>query len=136
MGMEEDLFNTFKYTSFSSKASSTRLVQAFLRNMEVRMLKQMMKGINERLTLLQDDIQDEGAPYNSAQYDDVHAPAANEPLDPFNILGVTFDSTKDEVCRAYRERAKASHPDAGGSNEEMAKVNAAFEAIRIFKGWR
>ena len=29
-----------------------------------------------------------------------------------------------------------AHPDKGGSHEEMAKVNAAKEAIFIFKGWK
>lgn len=34
--------------------------------------------------------------------------------------------------KAYREAAKRAHPDAGGSHEEMAQVNAAAETLRDY----
>jgi len=43
----------------------------------------------------------------------------------FSILGVSSDATKDEIERAYRERAKRVHPDAGGSSEAMAELTRA-----------
>lgn len=43
----------------------------------------------------------------------------------FSVLGVTSSATKEEIERAYRERAKKAHPDAGGSNEEMAALTKA-----------
>lgn len=38
--------------------------------------------------------------------------------------------TLQEAETAYRQRARAAHPDAGGSHERMAKLNQAREAAR------
>ena len=59
-----------------------------------------------------------------------------EDLNPFDILGVSPEATKEDVDKAYRKKAKTQHPDKGGSHEEMIKVNAAYEAIYMFKGWK
>ncbi len=34
-------------------------------------------------------------------------------------------ATAAEIDTAYRDKAKRWHPDAGGSNEKMAELNAA-----------
>ncbi len=44
---------------------------------------------------------------------------------PYDVLGITPDATHDEVREAYRAKVKATHPDAGGSAEEFARVKAA-----------
>lgn len=38
--------------------------------------------------------------------------------------------TRADAERAYRKRARVAHPDAGGSTERMAALNAAFEAAQ------
>ena len=48
---------------------------------------------------------------------------------------MSTNATEEEVKKAYRDRARVSHPDRGGSQEEMKKVNAAWEAIKLFRGW-
>ena len=44
------------------------------------------------------------------------------------VLGLGPRPTPDEVQTAYREKAKAAHPDAGGSTAAMAELNAARDA--------
>ena len=47
-------------------------------------------------------------------------------LDPFSLLGVTIDSTPDEVRRAYYGLCLVCHPDKGGEAADMACVHAAY----------
>lgn len=50
-------------------------------------------------------------------------------------LGVPPNATEDQINRAYREKAKKFHPDAGGSVAKMASLNRAREiGLRICKG--
>ena len=52
-------------------------------------------------------------------------------MDPFTVLGVAPGATPDEVAAAYRELAKAWHPDRRGDGEErMAEINVAYELLR------
>ena len=52
-------------------------------------------------------------------------------MDPFMVLGVAHGATPDEVAAAYRELAKAWHPDRRGDGEErMAEINVAYELLR------
>lgn len=47
------------------------------------------------------------------------------------VLDVPAHASKEEINRAYAEKAKASHPDRGGSHAAMALLNASRdEAIR------
>lgn len=64
------------------------------------------------------------------------ATGAGFSYDPFQVLGIAVDATDDEIKKAYKERAKACHPDKGGSDEEMAKINIAYEIISRLKGWK
>ena len=115
MGIEDDLFNTLKYANLGGKSDPLKMMRTMLNNLEVTLLKKMDAQIRARISVLKGD---------------------DTELDPFTILGVKTDATKDEVTQAYREKAVRAHPDKGGSNEEMAKVNAAYEAIKLFKGWK
>lgn len=58
--------------------------------------------------------------------------AAPDARDPFAILGLRPDTATPETIKAkFRDRAKDSHPDAGGAPGEMEKLNwARDEALR------
>jgi curved DNA-binding protein CbpA len=49
---------------------------------------------------------------------------------PFDILGIDPDANEEEVKRAYRRRAKETHPDRGGSAEGFLLVRTAYEEIK------
>jgi hypothetical protein len=53
-------------------------------------------------------------------------------VDPFTVLGVAPGASPDEVAAAYRELAKAWHPDRRGEagEEKMAEINVAYELLR------
>lgn len=40
------------------------------------------------------------------------------------------ETTKEEVKKGFRNAAKATHPDAGGKEEDFKKVNDAYENIK------
>lgn len=54
--------------------------------------------------------------------------------DPYKVLGVTPNSTEEEVTQAYRKLAKKYHPDLNPGNkaaeDKMRQINAAYEQIR------
>ena len=120
MGLEEDLFNTLKYANMGGKADPLKMMSSMLHKVEVMMLKRMQAQIKTRLDVLKGDAKE----------------GENEEFDPFVILGVKMNATEEEVTKAYREKAHAVHPDKGGNQREMAKVNAAYEAIKLYKGWK
>jgi hypothetical protein len=41
------------------------------------------------------------------------------------VLGVSRSATRDQIEAAHRDLAKKHHPDAGGSDDMMAKINQA-----------
>lgn len=47
----------------------------------------------------------------------------------FDVLGILEDSPPEAIKEAYIEKAKESHPDHGGSLEEMQTVNAAYDLL-------
>ena len=53
-------------------------------------------------------------------------------MDPFSVLGVTPGASADEVAAAYRDLAKAWHPDRRGEagEDRMAEINVAYELLR------
>lgn len=115
MSIEDDMINAFKHINLGKGVDPLKMLHGLLTQIERDMLKRMLAQINARLDILKGE---------------------DTELDPFSILGVTPDSTKEEVTKAYRGKAAEHHPDKGGTTEDMAKVNAAYEAIRIFKEWK
>ncbi len=66
-------------------------------------------------------------------------------VDPYSVLGCSTSATNEEVRRAYRALAKKHHPDllrAQGlpeemiarANEQMARINAAWDEIKRARG--
>lgn len=48
----------------------------------------------------------------------------------FQVLEVGEQASHDDIDRAYRRLARTAHPDAGGSDAAMARLNAARDAGR------
>lgn len=48
----------------------------------------------------------------------------------WNVLGCAHDAPFDVVREAYRDKARAAHPDNGGSHDAMVQVNAAWDQAR------
>ncbi len=59
-------------------------------------------------------------------------------MDPFTVLGVTPGASPEEVAAAYRELAKAWHPDRRGEagEDKMAEINVAYELLRAGEAQR
>lgn len=51
--------------------------------------------------------------------------ALPSPKKPEDILGIRQGASHDEIDRAWREKAKKAHPDAGGTTDEMQEINEA-----------
>lgn len=57
--------------------------------------------------------------------------AALPPPTPWwEVLGCPSKPTAAEIEAAYRAKARAAHPDAGGSDAQMAEINAARDHAR------
>ncbi|HEV8460927.1 MAG TPA: J domain-containing protein [Gaiellaceae bacterium] len=56
----------------------------------------------------------------------------SERRDPYIVLGVARQASGEEIARAYRRAARASHPDSGGagSAERFQAVSDAYELLR------
>ncbi len=64
------------------------------------------------------------------------APESSQPLNWWQILGVTQTSPWSEIIHAYREKAMRCHPDVGGSNELMQQLNEALHRAKKAVGER
>lgn len=47
----------------------------------------------------------------------------------YNDLDVSPESTPEEIKKAYRKKARESHPDQGGDPEEFKKISKAYEIL-------
>jgi curved DNA-binding protein CbpA len=45
-------------------------------------------------------------------------------------LEVSPDATTAQIDDAYRKLARSAHPDAGGSHDQMARLNAARDVAK------
>lgn len=48
----------------------------------------------------------------------------------YHVLAVPREATLEEVHAAWKQAAKAKHPNAGGSPEAWAQVNEAYTVLR------
>ena len=55
-----------------------------------------------------------------------------ERRNPYIVLGVPRQASAEEIARAYRRAARASHPDSGGagSAERFQAVSDAYDVLR------
>lgn len=53
--------------------------------------------------------------------------------DPYSVLGIGKDATKEEIKRAYRQKAKEYHPDLHPNDphaaEKMNEINEAYDML-------
>ena len=115
MSIEDDLAGMFKHFNLGGKGSVDGVLRTMVRNVQINVLRQMRKQIDDQIKVLS---------------------GTEVGLDPYEILGVKPNATKDETKQAFKKKAWKAHPDHGGSNEDMVKVNAAFEAISRVRGWK
>ena len=50
--------------------------------------------------------------------------------DPYTILGVSPNSSDQEIKSAYRKLAKQHHPDTGGDQQRFAEISSAYDSIK------
>lgn len=51
-------------------------------------------------------------------------------INPYELLGVTINSSQEELKRRYYELSLIMHPDKGGSAEDMCSLHAAYHFIK------
>jgi len=115
VSIEDDLAGMFKHFNLGGKGSVDGVLRTMVRNVQINVLRQLRGQIDNQIKVLS---------------------GTEVGLDPFEILGVKPEATRPEVEKAYRKKAWKAHPDHGGSNNEMIKVNAAYEAIKAVRRWR
>lgn len=51
----------------------------------------------------------------------------------FTLLGLDVGASTDVIRRAWRAKSTQHHPDAGGSNESMVRLNLALETALLWE---
>ena len=54
--------------------------------------------------------------------------------DPYEILGVARSAPWEQIVAAHKRLARAWHPDLGGDDEVVRRLNAAFAELRVRRG--
>lgn len=49
---------------------------------------------------------------------------------PYSVLGISQGATKEEIDKAYKKLARKKHPDKGGSADEFAEIQAAYDILK------
>lgn len=47
----------------------------------------------------------------------------------YDILGISYTATNEDIKKAFRKKALETHPDKGGDTEIFKKINAAYEIL-------
>lgn len=47
----------------------------------------------------------------------------------YEDLGIARDATPREILKAFRRKARETHPDRGGNTEEFVKIQKAYKIL-------
>lgn len=87
-------------------------------------LEELERYVNRRyLELLEEQSNQRSQTYNYYQS------SKSRLQEYFQVLGLTINATVDEVKKQYRKLARQFHPDLGGNEDDMKKINQAYEVI-------
>lgn len=50
-------------------------------------------------------------------------------LNPYELLGVTIDTPKDDIKKIYYQLSLLTHPDKGGNNDDMIALKKAYDFV-------
>lgn len=48
---------------------------------------------------------------------------------PYDTLGIDPDASDEDIKKAYRAKARESHPDAGGDEKEFQELSIAYDVL-------
>ncbi len=80
-----------------------------------------------------------GRAYGGGTYQAPPAIAEDPPPNPYEILGISYGATQEEITSAYRQMAKQYHPDRVAhlgpefqslAEERMKEINAAYQTLK------
>jgi curved DNA-binding protein CbpA len=55
---------------------------------------------------------------------------SRQAVDPYDELGVDHTADERTIRAAFHRKARASHPDLGGDDQVMARVNSAYDMLK------
>lgn len=55
-------------------------------------------------------------------------------MNPYQVLGVSYNATEAEIKKAYRRLSRKYHPDSGGDPAKFDEVNKAYNMISGKRG--
>lgn len=116
---DEELKGMFEHLNFGGMGGVSGMLETLMRNTQINVLRQLRKQIDDSIKRLASE-----------------GPSAPGGLNPFEILDVSMDATREDIDKAYKKKAAEHHPDKGGTNMDMIKINAAYEAIKQLRGWK
>lgn len=55
---------------------------------------------------------------------------------PYVVLGIQEGTPQEQARKAYKRAAHTYHPDLGGTEQAMKRINSLWEEVCQRKGWK